>query len=224
VAAEVRGDPERDARERLDLLGLGALAGRKMSTLAPEEARGVALAEALSSSARVLVLDEPFVALDPRAAVHLPGALRARGAASACVVFATASRRDATDLADSVLFVERGALVGHVAAASVRNARRVALRAIVSDARPLLAALAADAPFEAIEAESGAVVVRGGERAALAAAIARAALRAGVTLHALHTEDGGPPPRVAAPIARTPAPAPAPVLTTRSPAPKPEAT
>jgi ABC-type multidrug transport system ATPase subunit len=191
------------AAQRLERLGLGALARRPVRTLTPDEARGVALVEAITSQAQVLLVEEPFAALDPRAASAVAAALRGRAREGACVIVSTASVRDALDLADEVLTFDRGALVRRapvtdpLATSGIRGA---AMRAVVSDARALLAALAHEPACEAAAAEAGAVVASGADVIALADAIARAVLRAGVTLDALHA-DVRPLPELRAAIA-----------------------
>ncbi|MBX3202567.1 MAG: ATP-binding cassette domain-containing protein [Labilithrix sp.] len=101
LAADLRGEPRRAAHETLGVLGIAALGGRRVGSLAREERRAVALAIALGAKVDVLLLEEPLAWLDPVAPRLTIDALRAR-AASACVVVATASPRDATRLADEL--------------------------------------------------------------------------------------------------------------------------
>jgi ABC-2 type transport system ATP-binding protein len=111
LASEVRDEPRRPAIDRLGAIGLGALARRRVRSLAVEERRAVALAIALTSAkADVLLVEEPLVALDPVAPRLVIEALRAR-AAAACVLITTASARDATRLADRLAILTSGSLV-----------------------------------------------------------------------------------------------------------------
>lgn len=191
IAAAIRGDviaPD----ERLGALGIEATASRRVRSLAPEEKRAVAIAEALTSTvASVLLLDEPLVGVDPRAAARVPALIAARARDGACVVVATASPEDAAAIARSVHVFSRGALVRHDAAphaVAALTGRPARLRAVATDAGALLAALATEPAAADLERHDGAIVVRGDDPAEIAAAIARAAVRAGVDLVELRLE------------------------------------
>ncbi len=190
MAAEIRGEPRGDPRVRLERLGIAALLARKVRTLLPAEARAVALAEALTCSAKIVLLDEPYVDVDPRAASHLAAAVRAR-ALDGCVVVATASLREAAELADDHLLFDRGRFVHRTTALSgvaARGAGPARLRAIVEDPRTLLAALAAETAPVAIEAGPRSVTLSGPDLLTLADAMTRAALRANVEIASLRAE------------------------------------
>ena len=66
---------EREARGALELLGLGALAARRVSTLSGGERRRLSLARLIAQGSRVALLDEPFAALDPLALAAIREAL-----------------------------------------------------------------------------------------------------------------------------------------------------
>jgi ABC-type Mn2+/Zn2+ transport system ATPase subunit len=74
------------------LLGVDELAGRRMGELSQGQAQRVALAAALGRSAAVVVLDEPFTALDADAADELVSLLAAR-ARESLVILADHERR-----------------------------------------------------------------------------------------------------------------------------------
>ena len=192
AAASIRGDDATSPEERLAALGLESLAGRRVRTLAPEEARAVALTEALTSTvATVILIDEPFVGVDARTTALLGDHLRARARKGACILVATASPNDATTLAKSVLVLSRGALVRHApsprAVADLAE-RPTRLRVVASDPRALLAELAREAAATDLESRDGALFVRGDDPTELAAAIGRAVVRAGVDLLEMRTE------------------------------------
>jgi ABC-type multidrug transport system ATPase subunit len=192
MAATLRGETARDPTVRLAALGVESLAPRRVQTLAPEEARAVALAEALTSTrVRVLLLEEPLVGVDPRAAAHLPELLRARGLDGCAVLVATASLRDAGDLADDHLLLRGGTVAGRAAsldALAALSPGGVRMRILVSDPRALLGALAGEEAVEALARRDGAVVARGRDAPALAAAVGRAVVASGVDLTEMRIE------------------------------------
>jgi ABC-type multidrug transport system ATPase subunit len=194
MAANVRGEPPRDPRARLEALGIAELFTRKVRSLLPSEARAVAIAEALTSTARVVLLEEPYARVDPRTASRLAAVVRERAATGTCVVVATASLREAADLSDDHLLFERGRLIHRnnaLAQVTAHGAGPARLRAVVSDARTLLAALAAETAPVAIEADARSVTLIGPDLVALADAMARASIRANVEIESLRAE--GPP-------------------------------
>jgi ABC-2 type transport system ATP-binding protein len=184
LAATLRGDPPRDPVASLASLGVEALAPRLVRTLSLEEAHAVALTEALTSTrVRVLLLEEPLACIDPRAAARLPGLLRARGHDGCTVLVATASLRDAGDLADDHVLLRGGTVAGKAASLGELSAFApdgVRMRIVTSDAQALLGAVAREAIVEAVARRDGAVVVRGRDAVALAAAVGRAVEASGV--------------------------------------------
>ena len=188
MAASIRGEKARDAKARLDALGVGALATRAVRSLSHEEKRAVALAEALTSEARVILVAEPLASIDPRAAAMASEALRARAAAGACVVVATGSIRDARAIADDVLTFDRGVLVRRAPATDplvLAGPRGAAVRVVASDTKRLAAALAGEAAVCDVSFEGDVLVVRGADAVAIAAALARAAARSDATIESL---------------------------------------
>jgi ABC-type multidrug transport system ATPase subunit len=188
MASQLRGEQEKDAGSRLDVLGLAPLERRTVRSLSFEERRAVLLAEAVTSEASVLLVEEPLAHLDARATALAGEALRARAARGACVVVATASLRDARLLAEDVLTFDRGVLVRRAAASDpvvLSGPRGASVRVIASDAARLAAELAHESPVARASVVAGVLVAQGADAVEVAAAIARAAARADVAIESL---------------------------------------
>ena len=70
-------DPESKAREVIEKVGLGTVAGQRVETLSGGERRRLEIARLLAVEPRVVLLDEPFSAVDPLAAEDLRRRIRA---------------------------------------------------------------------------------------------------------------------------------------------------
>jgi sulfate/thiosulfate transport system ATP-binding protein len=104
-----RPDIERRVAELLDLVELPGLGGRYPSELSGGQRQRVALARALAPGPRLLLLDEPFGALDAKVRLTLREQLRKLSRdRSITVVFVTHDQEEAMDLADRVIVLHRG--------------------------------------------------------------------------------------------------------------------
>ena len=192
LSSSVRGEPHASPRERLALLGVTPLARRRIRDLTLEESRTVAFVEALTSKAKVLLLVEPLVDLDPRAVGHIATVLQARVDAGATAVISTASRGDARALCEELFLFVRGALKKRTDAEQEwsppvgPNGARLFIRS--EGARFLLAELGADPTFVTLEGEGATLVVTGKDPVAMASAVAVAARHASVELDQLSFE------------------------------------
>jgi sulfate transport system ATP-binding protein len=104
---------ERDARvnELLGLMGLGGLGHRRPDELSGGQRQRVALARALAPRPRLLLLDEPFAAIDARVREELRQWLRAlHDEVHVTSLFVTHDQQEAFALADRVLVINRGRL------------------------------------------------------------------------------------------------------------------
>ena len=96
----------------LDLVQLGGLAGRYPAQLSGGQRQRVALARALAIEPRMLLLDEPFGALDAQVRRDLRLWLRdVHDRAGVTTVFVTHDQEEALDLADRVAILRDGRLI-----------------------------------------------------------------------------------------------------------------
>jgi lipopolysaccharide export system ATP-binding protein len=82
LAGRPRGERDDEARRLIAETGLEAVADQRGATLSGGERRRAEIARALCARPSVLILDEPFAAIDPRMAAELAdqvAALRTRG-------------------------------------------------------------------------------------------------------------------------------------------------
>ncbi len=129
-----------EARSRgqrwLDLLGIAQLADRPARGLSGGEAQRVSLARALALEPRMLVLDEPFAALDLSTRAGLLGELRALLAAAATTaVLVTHDPGEAAALASHVVVLQAGVVrqAGPTAGVFARPADRETARLLGYD-------------------------------------------------------------------------------------------
>jgi molybdate transport system ATP-binding protein len=102
----------RRAAELLDRLGVAHLAHRRPRTFSGGEAQRVALARAIARSPKLLLLDEPFSALDEDLRAQLIKLVRELVAELGIpLVHVTHSVAEARQLADQVLKIAKGSIV-----------------------------------------------------------------------------------------------------------------
>ena len=100
------------AQALLDRVGVGHLAHRKPRTFSGGEAQRVALARALARQPHVVLLDEPFSALDRDLRAQLVGLVRELAKElHVPVVHVTHSVGEARMLADQIVRIEKGQIV-----------------------------------------------------------------------------------------------------------------
>jgi sulfate transport system ATP-binding protein len=99
-------------RELLDLVQLGGLADRFPGQISGGQRQRVALARALAVDPRVLLLDEPFGALDANVRRDLRRWLRKiHDELGITTLFVTHDQEEALDLADRVVILNKGKIV-----------------------------------------------------------------------------------------------------------------
>jgi len=144
LAARAAGPAARD--EMLAATGLEAVLGRAAGTLSGGWLRRLGLACALVPPAALLLLDEPFVGLDPGTLDHLIEHLQQRAAEGATVVVSSHDFSVIDQLAARVAVLDEGVLA---AAPSAVTHSRALYRAVLSaraDPVPQTAALDAHHP------------------------------------------------------------------------------
>ncbi|WP_019059359.1 ABC transporter ATP-binding protein [Streptomyces prunicolor] len=100
------------AAEWLDRMGLAEHAGAKPRRLSGGQAQRVAVARALATRPRLLLLDEPLAALDARTRLDVRAQLRRHLAEfEAVAVLVTHDPLDAMVLADRLVVIEQGSIV-----------------------------------------------------------------------------------------------------------------
>ncbi len=105
--------PER-AMTILQRVGIGALAGQRPSQLSGGERQRVAIARALARDPKVLLLDEPFSAIDRPARQRLKSEVRALAAAVAVpVVLVTHDIDEAAAMATRMVVIDAGRTIAN---------------------------------------------------------------------------------------------------------------
>jgi sulfate transport system ATP-binding protein len=109
VRRQSRAEIEQKVAELLALMELPGLGDRYPSELSGGQRQRVALARALAPGSRVLLLDEPFGALDAKVRLSLREQLRKLARErSITVVLVTHDQEEAMDLADRVVVLHQG--------------------------------------------------------------------------------------------------------------------
>ena len=130
-------------KELLAQTRLEEYADRPVHVLSRGQKQRLGLGRALVHEPEVLLLDEPASGLDPRSRVELRELLRSLADAGAAVVVSSHLLADLEELADRVVFVDKGATVGEHRLDQLpeaKHARPWRIRALDPDA--LVAALA----------------------------------------------------------------------------------
>lgn len=100
---------ERALAQAVELLGIGALMARRPATLSGGERQRVAMARALATRPRLLLMDEPLAALDaPRKAEILPYLERLHRELALPIVYVTHAMDEVTRLADQLVLLDAG--------------------------------------------------------------------------------------------------------------------
>ncbi len=112
VALKAIGAPP-DPGRLLEAFGLAALAGHRGETLSGGERRRVELVRALAAKPKLLLCDEPFSGLDPRAADQMAEHLRALSREGLGVLLTDHDVRQTLEVCDRLYIVAAGSVLLH---------------------------------------------------------------------------------------------------------------
>jgi polar amino acid transport system ATP-binding protein len=110
-----KADAEREARVLLDKVGLADRANYYPRQLSGGQQQRVAIARSLAMHPKLMLFDEPTSALDPELVGEVLGVMRQLAEDGMTMVVVTHEMAFARDVADHLIFMDRGAIVeaGH---------------------------------------------------------------------------------------------------------------
>ena len=115
VFAELYGVPRTDRRravdEALEAVGLTGRRDDPVATYSGGMRRRLNLGCALVSAPRVVLLDEPTVAVDPQSRAHIFDAVRTLRARGTTILYTTHQLHEAEDLCDRIAIMDEGQVV-----------------------------------------------------------------------------------------------------------------
>ena len=113
--AELYGVPRaerlRRVGEALEVVGLAARRGDRVATYSGGMRRRLNLGCALVSAPRLVLLDEPTVAVDPQSRAHIFDAVRKLRAGGTTILYTTHYLEEAEDLCDRIAIMDEGRVV-----------------------------------------------------------------------------------------------------------------
>ena len=112
-----------DVGTLVDRLGIGAFSGTTIRRLSGGQKQRVALAAALVGRPEVAFLDEPTAGLDPHARLDVWDLVRETRDSGCAVIVTTHSFEEAQRLADHIVIVNRGHMVGQGGLAELTGER-----------------------------------------------------------------------------------------------------
>ena len=121
VALEARGGAVSQALKYLEQVGIPHLSERETTDLSGGELRRVELARTLATEPSVLLLDEPFAGLAPKAISELREEIRGLADQGIAVLLTDHAVRDTMPICDRVLLIDQGCLVLHGSPAEIAS-------------------------------------------------------------------------------------------------------
>ncbi len=154
-----RREAMRRARAELAAVGAGHLASRPGDALSGGQAARVALARALATGPRLLVLDEPMAALDVTARQEMRRLVARRCAEEGLtLLLVTHDVLDLTALAEDVVVLDRGRVVEQGPTARILSAPRSDFVAHLTGTAVLIGVVDGDAEAPGLRLPSGRVI------------------------------------------------------------------
>ncbi|WP_016910105.1 ABC transporter ATP-binding protein [Streptomyces xiaopingdaonensis] len=195
MMAAVAGVPAARVEDVLAVVNLDGMAGQRLGAFSRGMGRRLGVAVALLGDPHTLVLDEPTAGLPPREASWLHGILRGFADQGGTVFATTDDPEEAAAVADRVLTLRHGRLVGDENASEFAQTRlRPRIVVLSPDAERLAGILVTEAEAgQLANAGEHVEVVRESEDrlsvyGASCASVGDAAFRAGVLVHRLAVE------------------------------------
>ena len=128
VTASLAGVPEARAGEVLDMVGLTVAARKKVGQFSMGMRQRLALALALVSEPRVLILDEPTNALDPVVSSDLRRWVTEHAARGNSVLISSHNLQEVEQVADQVVVMHKGEVARDAAITQLLDSRTVLVR------------------------------------------------------------------------------------------------
>lgn len=117
-----RGDERTQrTREVMDFTDLTPLAGRLINKMSKGQTQRLCLGRALLHDPQILIMDEPAAGLDPRARIELKNLIRILAEEGKTILISSHILTELGEMCDSLLFIDRGRIVHHGAAAALKR-------------------------------------------------------------------------------------------------------
>ncbi|MGE5157789.1 MAG: ABC transporter ATP-binding protein [Gemmatimonas sp.] len=119
--AKLKSEPVKKALELLEVVGLGAAAGRRVGTYSKGMRQRLGLAQALIGTPRILLLDEPTTGLDPELRQTFYEVIRRLAADGTTVLLSSHALTELEERAGRVIIMNRGLKVADGSLDKLRN-------------------------------------------------------------------------------------------------------
>jgi ABC-2 type transport system ATP-binding protein len=184
VYAAAIGVPDGRADQVLQLVGLGAAAGRSAGAFSLGMKQRLALATALLGDPQILVLDEPANGLDPEGIAWLRSFLQAFARSGRTVLISSHILAEVEQTVDQVIIISRGQTMYNGPLDHLRQSQRARVLVQPSDPAALTKALRDEEIYNIEALPDGRLAVGGVQ----AKQVADVALKAGVSVYGIEEE------------------------------------